>query len=204
MLDAEACALVGGNITRGDRLALTITAIGEVPPKLALRRDSLLPGDVIAVTGELGSAALGLRLLKTGRRAGAEAQLRPIPRISAGEAALGLAHAAIDVSDGLAQDVSHLCERSGCGVELWADAIPMSPEVAGQPDALELSLNGGEDYELVFGLRPAKLARLQARLRALGVPLTVIGRAVRRRGVWIAPHEGKRARRLAPAGFAHF
>jgi len=201
---SEACVLIGGNVTKGDRLALTITAIGEVPPKLALRRDGLRPGDVIAVTGELGAAALGLRLLKSGARAGAEAQLRPIPRISAGKAALGLARAAIDISDGLAQDVSHLADRSGCGVELWADAIPMSPEVAAQPDALELCLSGGEDYELVFSVRPAKLVELQSRLRSLGVPLTVIGRAFTRRGVWLAPREGERVRRLDTAGFQHF
>jgi thiamine-monophosphate kinase len=201
---SQACVLVGGNVTRGDRLALTITAIGEVPPKLALRRDGLRPRDVIAVTGELGAAALGLRLLKSGTRIGAEAQLRPTPRISAGLAARGLAHAAIDVSDGLAQDVSHLTESSGCGVELWADAIPMSPEVAAQPDALKLCLSGGEDYELVFGVGRAKLAELQSRLRKLGVPLTVIGRSVTPRGVWIAPREGERARKLRPLGFAHF
>ena len=201
---SEACVLVGGNVTRGDRLALTITAIGEVPPKLVLRRDRLRPGDLIAVTGELGAAALGFRLLKSGRRAGSEAQLRPIPRISAGKAALGLAHAAIDISDGLAQDVSHLAESSGCGVELWADAIPMSPEVAAQSDALALCLSGGEDYELVFGVGRAKLAKLQSRLRQLSVPLTIIGRATPRRGVWLAQHEGERARKLEPLGFQHF
>jgi thiamine-monophosphate kinase len=201
---SEACVLAGGNVTKGDKLALTITAIGEVPPKLALRRDGLRPGDAIAVTGELGAAALGLRRLKSGARAGAEVQLRPIPRVSAGKAALGLAQAATDVSDGLAQDVSHLARSSSCGVELWADAIPMSPEVAAQPDALALCLSGGEDYELVFGVRASKLAELQSCLRQVGVPLTVIGRAVTRRGVWLAPHEGEPARRLDTAGFQHF
>jgi thiamine-monophosphate kinase len=201
---AEACFLIGGNVIRGDKLALTITALGEVPSKLALRRDGLRKGDILAVTGELGSAALGLRLLKSGTRAGAQTQLRPIPRVSAGLAALGLATAAIDVSDGLSQDVAHMAERSGCGVELWADAIPMSPEVAARRDAFDLCLNGGEDYELVFGLRPVKLAKLQSRLRKLGVPLTVIGRVVAKRGVWIAPREGERASRFAAVGFQHF
>jgi len=198
------CALIGGNVTRGDRLALTITALGEVPPELALRRDALRPGDAIAVTGELGSAAFGLRLLRSGTRAGADAQLRPTPRVSAGLAARGLARAAIDISDGLAQDLSHLCERSGCGVELWADALPMSPEVAARPDALDLCLRGGEDYELVIGLRPANVAKLQARFREFGIPITVIGRATRANGLQLAPSEGGRSRPLEAVGFQHF
>jgi thiamine monophosphate kinase len=80
----------------------------------------------------------------------------------------------------------------------------MSPEVAAQPDALELCLSGGEDYELVLGLRGEKLALLQSRLRRLDLPLTVIGRATQRRGLWIAGHGGQRARRLVPQAFTHF
>lgn len=192
------CGLVGGNLTRASRLSLTITALGEVDPRRALRRAGLHPGDVLAVTGTLGGAAAGLRALRAGRREGAARQLRPTPQVAAGRAALGLARAAIDVSDGLAQDVGHLGRASGCGVTLWEEALPLA-RGASRKDAL----SGGEDYELVFGVEEARLAALTRRLAALGVPLTPIGRARRGLGVDLARREGAKATALHAPGFLH-
>ncbi len=197
------CALVGGNVTRGEALCLTICALGEVPPARALRRDGLRPGDLIAVSGNLGSAALGLRLLGRGIRRGAEAQLMPQPRIALGRAALGLASAAIDVSDGLAQDLGHMVRLSGCGAELWADSLPMSPAVRRRDDRLALCLQGGEDYELCFGVPPARWERLRRRARDLRTRLTVIGEVKKGHELRLASTRGELARPLVARGFAH-
>jgi thiamine-monophosphate kinase len=198
------CALVGGNVVRGDALALTLCAMGEVRPGRALRRDGLRPGDLIAVSGDLGSAALGLRLLKQGIRRGARAQLQPEPRVALGRAAGDLASAAIDVSDGLAQDLGHMLRQSGCGAELWADALPTSAAVRRRGNWLSLCLQGGEDYELCLGVPPSRWERLRRRATDLGTKLTVIGEAQRRGGLRLALSRGQRARPLVAKGFSHF
>jgi len=200
---AHRCALVGGNVTRGDRLALTLCAIGEVPPGRALRRDGLRPGDLIAVSGTLGDAALGLLRLRAGERRGAGAQLRPQPRVALGLAARGLASAAIDVSDGLARDLGHMLDASACGADIWGDALPASRAVRLRSDWLSLCLEGGEDYELCLGVKPSHRDRLQRLASALGAPLTVIGEARAGRGLRIAGGRGQRARRLVARGFDH-
>jgi thiamine-monophosphate kinase len=178
--------IVGGNITRADQLAITITLLGEVHGK-ALRRDAARPGDAIYVTGTLGDAALGWRILDGKLRARgaargflAERFLNPTARLAAG-LKLGRMHpapAAIDVSDGLWQDLGHILERSRVGAEVDPDAIPRSPAyrtVMG--DDLDFALGGGDDYELLFCMRP----RLSdgALARRLGVAVHRIGRIVR-------------------------
>ncbi|MHB1843803.1 MAG: thiamine-phosphate kinase [Deltaproteobacteria bacterium] len=203
LAQTHGCLLAGGNVSRGPGLAVTITAIGDVPSGLALRRDGLRPGDLIAVTGALGGAALGLRRLRVGDRRGAARQLRPIPRIELGLAARGLASAAIDVSDGLLQDLGHLCRRSSCGAEVSGALAPIDSALAGRVDRLALALGGGEDYELVFGVPPARLARLRRKVERRGSALTVIGRACRGRGVRLAGGEGALAY-SSTLGFRHF
>lgn len=182
--------IVGGNITSARQLAITIALLGDAPAR-PLRRDSARAGDEIFVTGTLGDAALGWRILAGERRARSSARrhlvsryLAPTARLWAGQrlARLRPAPAAIDLSDGLLQDLGHLLERSGVGAELDARSIPLSSayrEVAG-PD-LSLALGGGEDYELLFCIRPghsqSKLARW------LRVPTHRIGAIVRRPGL---------------------
>ncbi len=181
--------VVGGNITRADALAITIAMIGESRSAM-LRRDTARPDDGIFVTGTVGDAAAGLRILEGRLRArGAirrflvERFLNPTARLHAGErlASIRPAPAAIDLSDGLWQDLGHILARSRVAAELDADAIPLSTAYrAAVGDRLELALGGGEDYELLFCARPGWSA---ARLgRRLGVAVHRIGRIVRGTG----------------------
>jgi thiamine-monophosphate kinase len=181
------CVLVGGNVTRADAWTASITALGEADRPRG--RGGARPGDAIVVVGELGKAALGLRLLqRRGKRAGSEsrsaairAQLRPEPLVRAGLAAGTLPSAAVDVSDGFLRDLGHVCAASGCGAEVDLDAIRIDPAV--RTAGLELALSGGEDYALLFAVRPRDLARLLSRLRRAGAQAARVGRFVPGRGV---------------------
>ena len=168
--------LVGGDTTRGAPRTISITAIGEVPPGLALERAGARPGDDVWVSGELGGAALGLA-----RPQIAEAAKRlhlPEPRVELGERLRRLAHSAIDVSDGLAGDLAHILERSRVGATLEYARIPKCAafEKLNDPE-LEKScvLSGGDDYELVFTAPGAHRGELESLARELGLPLTRIG-----------------------------
>jgi len=175
--------VVGGNVTRAKELTVTIALLGEVPGG-ALRRDAARPGDAIYVTGTLGDAAAGLRILSGRLRARGAARkflvdrfLQPAARIAAGLrlARIKPAPAAIDLSDGLWQDLGHLLERSRVGAEIDAAALPLSQAyravLGGDPT---LALGGGEDYELLFCLREPRAAA--ALTRSLGVCVSRIGR----------------------------
>ena len=175
--------VVGGNVTRASALAITIALLGEVRGA-ALRRDAGRPGDTVYVTGTLGDAAAGLRILSGRLRAHGAARrflvdryLRPAARLKAGLrlARIKPAPAAIDVSDGLWQDLGHILERSGVGAEIDASALPLSAAYrATVGDDPALALGGGDDYELLFCLRHALSAR--ALTRSLGVRVSHIGR----------------------------
>lgn len=182
---AAACGVevVGGNVTHAAALAITVALLGEVRGA-PLRRDAGRPGDTVYVTGTLGDAAVGLRILSGRLRARAAARefltkrfLRPTARLEAGLrlARVKPAPAAIDLSDGLWQDLGHILERSGVGAEIDAGALPLSAAyraTVGENPAL--ALGGGEDYELLFCLRHALPA--PALTRRLGVRVSRIGR----------------------------
>jgi thiamine-monophosphate kinase len=168
--------LIGGDTTRGERRTLSVTAIGEVPPGLALERSGARAGDDIWVSGELGGAALGLVHPEI-----AEAAQRlhsPEPRVELGERLRRLAHAAIDVSDGLAGDLAHIAERSGVAATVEYARIPR-PAVFGRLNSPELErdcvLSGGDDYELLFTAPRAHRAELEALAAELKLGLTMIG-----------------------------
>ena len=186
-------ALVGGNIARNaERLIIDITLLGTGTRNKLLRRDTAKAGEAVMVTGSLGSAAAGLLVsedeqlaAKVGPEnlAGVLAALNtPTPRVTAGQwlAQHGVT-TGIDVSDGLAADISHICEASRVGVQIEAEALPIRPEVvriaafAGR-EPQDLALFGGEDYELVFTV-PADHADMLARelFVAAGVSATAIG-----------------------------
>jgi thiamine-monophosphate kinase len=175
--------VVGGNVTRAGALAITIALLGEVRGA-ALRRDGAHPGDTVYVTGTLGDAAAGLRILSGRLRARGAARkflvkrfLQPTARLRAGLrlARIKPAPAAIDLSDGLWQDLGHILERSGAGAEIDAGALPLSAAYrAAVGDDPALALGGGDDYELLFSLRRALPA--PALTRSLGVRVSRIGR----------------------------
>ncbi|MEQ1438281.1 thiamine-phosphate kinase [Fontimonas sp. SYSU GA230001] len=185
LADRHGIALVGGDTTRGD-LSITITAMGEVPVGQALPRDGARVGDAVCVTGTLGDAAAGLAALQDGVR---DTPLlsrlnRPEPRVAAGLALHGLAHAAIDLSDGLAGDLQHILDASGVGAVVQVDALPVSGALRRRfPDResrLPLQLCGGDDYELCLCVPPDRLAAART---VLDVPLTVIGEITAERGL---------------------
>jgi thiamine-monophosphate kinase len=187
-------ALVGGNIAATDGpLAIDVTALGRVPRDQALTRAGGSPGDLILVTGTLGAAAAGVLLQGGDARLGAvageakaharAAQVSPQPRVAEGRAlaASGVVTAMLDVSDGLAADLGHLCAASNAGAELDADVIPVDPtarEIAAAlgRDALQLALEGGEDYELLFTIRPDGLEQALAVVAKAGGVARVVGR----------------------------
>ena len=186
---ASGTDIVGGNVTSADALAITITLIG-VTRRSALRRDAARPGDEIFVTGTLGDAAIGWRIMAGKVRARGSSRrflmdrfLQPVARLAVGQrlAKIRPAPAAIDISDGLWQDLGHVLERSGVGAEIEVGAIPVSPAYrAVAADDLEFALSGGEDYELLFCLRPGYSEA--ALTRRLGAPIRRIGRIVAGRG----------------------
>jgi len=185
--------VVGGDTTRGP-LNLCITALGEVEPGLALRRDGARVGDQIWVSGRPGLAALGLAQLQ-GRIALPEpwprlciaALEKPRPRIALGRALVGIASAAIDVSDGLLADLGHIAERSNCAAAVKLVQLPQLKGLAGSGEtydadlrrlALECQLAGGDDYELCFtapGSQSLAIAKIAAELE---LPLWCIGEMV--------------------------
>ncbi|HUY26948.1 MAG TPA: thiamine-phosphate kinase [Candidatus Binataceae bacterium] len=178
--------VVGGNVTRAKQLAITIALLGDSPPR-PLRRDCARAGDGIYVTGTLGDGAAGWRVLAGRLRARGAARahligryLAPTARLSAGAALARMRRgtAAIDVSDGLWQDLRHILERSGVGAEIDPRAIPISGAYrAVMRGDLSLALGGGEDYELLFCLRPTRADRKLSAM--LGVRVTRIGQVVR-------------------------
>jgi thiamine-monophosphate kinase len=206
--------LVGGDTTRGP-LAACVQALGEVPQRLALRRDAARVGDAIMVSGHFGDAAAGLaivqdRLRGVAARDAAALRLRldrPQPRVALGLALRGIARACIDVSDGLAQDLGHVLRASGVGAQIDAAALPCSPAlrraVADPAARAVLALTGGDDYELCFTAPKAALPRLAALARTLRLPLTGIGTVESRRGLRVRDVDGSRMA-LSRAGFDHF
>ncbi|MPZ43749.1 MAG: thiamine-phosphate kinase [Betaproteobacteria bacterium] len=204
--------LVGGDTTRGP-LNLSVTIVGEVPPRASLRRDAARPGDDVWVSGSLGEAALGVAHGK-GRVTLAANELarcmcrleRPTPRIALGIALRGIAHAAIDISDGLAADLGHICVRSKLGADVHVAQVPRSPLLARLGDraaAHEALLAGGDDYELCFTAPVRRRGHVQALSTQLGLPLTRIGTMRRGRGVRLLRADGAVAR-IGKRGFDHF
>ena len=188
--------IVGGNITRAHELSITIALLGEIG-RGVMRRDAARPGDEIFVTGTLGDASLGWRILagklevrgrareqRAARAYAVERFLRPSARLHAGRrlAALRPAPAAIDISDGLMQDLGHILERSGVGAEIDASRVPVSAAYRTLMGAnLEHALTGGEDYELIFCVRSGH--NEQELSRRLRVPVTRIGTITRSEGL---------------------
>ena len=222
-------ALVGGDTTQGP-LSITVTIHGFVPESAALTRAGAQVGDGVYVTSTLGDAAAGLRLsvpslAKGGSKAlnfflpphagggaeGGRGQLlerlhRPTPRIAQGLLLRGRATACIDVSDGLAADLRHICTASGVGAQIDADALPASPELIaafGTDERRALQLAGGDDYELCFTVPEALVPELLRDLADSCCAATRIGRIVAGSGVSVRDAQGNPVE-LPKSGWEHF
>lgn len=193
------CLLAGGDTVRSPSgMLITVTVLGEMRTSRVVLREGARIGDVVWVSGYPGRAAAGLELCRTGRGNVAgyaeliEAHLNPRPRLQLGRmlAEDSLVHAMMDLSDGLATDLAHICTRSGVGAAidpagLWADRPLAAVARLLDRDPLQWALTGGEDYELVFTAARRKspaIARLAARL---GTPAAPIGRIDDKQGVRI-------------------
>ena len=159
----------GGDTTHGAVTTVSITLLGSVAgPNLCLRSHAR-PGDVLAVTGTLGASSAGLRLMQNGLPVSAYLQakhLTPHSRLDASRQLAPLVNAMIDVSDGLASEVNHICRQSQVGARVTARDIPLHPEVIEAARVLgvppeDFALNGGEDFELLFSIAPERLAVLR-------------------------------------------
>jgi thiamine-monophosphate kinase len=177
------CSVVGGDVSRSPVLLLATTAIGRLKTRPVLRRGAL-PGDLLLCTGTLGDSAAGLLVLGEGLggHPGLSIRhLRPQPRVEAGIrlGEQGLATAMIDVSDGLLQDLGHLCRQSGVSAIVWPEELPISADLVRfcreqTRDPVSFACAGGEDFELLFTAAEASLFSVQAALAGI-VPVHVIG-----------------------------
>lgn len=211
--------IVGGNITGSATFGIDITLLGQARRGQALLRSGARPGDALLVTGALGEAAAGLHLLLHPELDAPasiadrlkSAQLAPVPRVPEGRllATTGAVTAMLDISDGLAADLGHLCEQSGVGARLDTAALPIPDAVraaarlAGQ-SALDWALFGGEDYQLLFTAPPAAVPRLIETLWiATGTPVTAIGEILPpEAGLTLRARDGS-IKPLPPRGWDH-
>jgi thiamine-monophosphate kinase len=192
--DAFDTAIVGGDTNSWDGpLVVNVTVLGEATPRGVVRRDGARPGDWLMVTGPLGGSILGKHLDFTPR-------VREALQLH--EAAL--LHAMIDISDGLAADVNHICEESGCGAVLYAETIPITDAARGMSDGrtpLEHALGDGEDFELAFAVAAEDGRKLVETQPIAGVTLTRIGEFVVEKGLWIEENGVRQI--LTPNGYVH-
>lgn len=224
LADRFGVKLIGGDLSRTpEKIVINSIAIGECLLEREVFRSGANPGDQIYVTGFLGDAAAGLRLIERGARLHVEnstqadtnsidhlllRHLQPEPRVGWG-LMIGehqLATAMIDISDGLSSDLNHLCDESKVGALVDASSIPIDKlvtEICGRRalDPLMLALHGGEDFELLFTVNPENLSKLPKRVD--GIPITRIGEIKEAsHGVQIA--EGSKVWKLEPGGWEHF
>jgi thiamine-monophosphate kinase len=214
LASAHNTVVVGGNISRTPGpMMVDVTAIGSVRPRRLLTRAGARPGDSVYVTGTIGSAAVGLQSLQAAHGpeplACQEQFLRPQPRVRAGML-LGrnrAASACMDMSDGLADAVRQVADASQVGIALDASALPIADEVRRWHDAqgknvIDAAIGGGDDYELLFTVRPAHRGRLRdVRKNLGGLPITQIGVVTKDRRLAIRTEAGERP---LPEGFDHF
>jgi thiamine-monophosphate kinase len=193
--------LAGGDIAQSPQGVMAdIMVLGSVPNGKAILRSTARAADLIYVSGTLGLSVAALNKFRAGKRPTSRSAPRhffPQPRLDVGQflRESKLATAMIDLSDGLSTDLSHICEESNLGAVLYSDSIPRPST----PNGLELALNGGEDYELLFTASPK--ARIPQEI--CGIHVSAIGEVVARRGMWIADPSG-RLKVLKPAGWEHF
>ncbi len=182
-------ALVGGDMTSGEKIVATVHISGEIEEGKALLRSGAQAGDTIFVTGTVGDAAAGLALLSRGERDDFPVSrvLRPSARIETGRSLVGRANAAIDVSDGLIGDLKKLLDASGVGGKLDIERVPLSNAISShfdEADRTRFALTGGDDYELCFTARPDAVEGI-ADVTAIGKITSEPGLVCRNNGVTV-------------------
>ncbi|MEW5705991.1 MAG: thiamine-phosphate kinase [Actinomycetota bacterium] len=210
--------VVGGDITKSDRLIINVAMIGEVEDSSLCRRSDAKVGDIIMVTGVLGASAAGLRIVlnpaieKTVREAQElkKAHFLPEPRLKEGRilASIGI-NAMEDISDGLASEIKHICEASLVGARLFMNKIPIAKGVESVASltgekAIDIALSGGEDYELVFTAPKELELEIVESLAKIGTKVTVVGEIVNSsEGISIIDWSGSK-KPLDISGYTHF
>lgn len=210
---AHGCPLIGGDTTRSAHdLAISVTVFGAVPAGQALRRGAAQAGDDIWVSGELGAADVAYRLLdgqypaNDALLAATRAALEwPQPQVALGMALRGIAHAAVDLSDGLLQDLGHILAASRLGARLEVDRMPVAAALSGLDDAprRRAVLGGGDVYQLCFTAPAAQREAVQAAARAASAQVTRVGQTLAQLGLQVLDGQGRPLTDL-PGGFDHF
>lgn len=203
-------AVVGGDLSRSDCLVISVALLGNPAGRLVVERRGARRGDAVGVTGTLGASAAGLRLLRAGIRDRpelAQAHLRPTPRVREAEALRRhLPTSMIDISDGFAADLGHICDSSSVGVVVQSSALPLA-DVRGlglDGHILQYALSGGEDYELCFTIPPDRFeAAAAAVTEATGTKVTRVGEVVEAERGRVLLIEGDEEPLLVP-GWDHF
>lgn len=210
-------ALVGGDTSRSPvGTLISVSVLGEAAKDKEIYRSGARPGDLLFVTGMLGTSSLGLKLLGTGARLNSAkgherqailAHLDPEPRCAEGLwlAERHLASAMLDISDGLSTDLNHLCRLSGTGAIIYEPFLPIENWLLElDPDPLDSALNGGEDYQLLFAVPAARVKTLERSYPKEFAPISCIGRITSRQsGIWLVRRDGSR-QPLFPSGYDHF
>jgi thiamine-monophosphate kinase len=202
--------LIGGDTTHGP-LSITFTVMGLAPSGQSIQRSGAKPGDVIVVSGQLGAAALAIKLLDEENLPAADREelmsylLHPKPRVDFIQLLRLYAHAAIDISDGLSADLNHICVASGVGACLTREAIPVHPLLTKYlgNQAVDLALRGGDDYELCFTVSAQHLNSLMAEVNQIGLLCYPIGLIEERPGLRIKTSDSV-CEELTPSGYLHF
>lgn len=212
----EACggAVVGGDIVKSPAffISVALEGLARAGDEELLLRDKAQPGDCIAVTGNLGASAAGLKLMMEGVDESGlasygflrDAHNRPMPRVSEGEALASIgARCAMDISDGLVDDLGKLCRASGVGAQIHTQVIPVDDRLkATFPSSwLNLALSGGEDYELLIAAPESAIHSAQ---RLISTPITIIGEIVEAKGSLIVLDAGGNPLNISAGGWDHF
>lgn len=208
-------SLIGGDsVSTSGPIVLTLTAFGQVPSGMALRRNGARPGDRVFVSGVIGDAVLGLRVAKGGlkqipprdRSSLLKKYRYPHPRVNLGTRLRGLATACADVSDGLAADLGHIAETSSVAMQINMDRVPLSAVAArvasADPNLVAKLVTGGDDYELVFTAPPENAKMVAALAQSLDHPVTEIGVVSSGQGTQFLDAK-KQVITLARLGFTH-
>ncbi|MBD3261787.1 MAG: thiamine-phosphate kinase, partial [Candidatus Altiarchaeales archaeon] len=194
--------LVGGDTTHSKNTTIDVTVLGEVEKQNLCLRSHAKKNQLICVTGDLGKSAAGLNLLSTETKGNTDSYLEPKARIREARELAPHASALIDVSDGLASEVNHICRESKVGCLIYAEKVPISDDTRQTAeklgaDPLQWALEGGEDYELVFTIDEEKLREIN-----LDCPITVVGRTTSNPASRQLMHSGGNT--PLSGGFNHF